>query len=214
MKNKQLLTAALLLSLPFAVASAQETYYDITSYYLQNARFDKHIDYDVAATGDVKNTVKDVDYWSLSKASKTSLAVGATFEYGTAATFYGASIPSAGYDGKTTGACLTLSAALTNELLFYQDVIMPAAKYKFVVAYYNCNPASTAGTSLSGWVGSSSATSELTSFEYGKWLTDTIDFELSETTSGKLQVGLKAASGLTAKSAMLAIDFVMCHTAR
>mgnify|MGYP002624320893 CR=1 FL=1 len=207
MRIKQLLTIGLLTA-SVLLAPAQETYYDITQYYLQNASFDKHFDYDVNATGNVEKIVTTIDSWTLSAASKQTLTVGATFQYGTAATFYGAAIPATGFDGTANGGCLTLCAALKNELAFYQDVMMPAGKYKLVVAYYNCNAASEVGISRSGWIAANSVVSTLETFKYGEWLTDTISFELTETTSGQLQVGFKSPTGLTNKSAMLAIDFV------
>jgi hypothetical protein len=206
MKIKQLLTIGLLATT--IGSAAQETYYDITPYYLQNAQFDKHYDYDAAATGNIVNVVHSIDSWTMSAASKKSLTVGATFQYGTPATFYGVPIPATGFDGTANGGCLTLCAALKNELAFYQDVMMPAGKYKLVVAYYNCNPDSEAGNSRTGWIAANSVVSTLESFKSGVWLTDTVSFELTEPTSGQLQVGLKSSSGLTNKSAMLAIDFV------
>ena len=208
MHMKRTLTLSLLAAATILTAHAQETYYDITEHYIGNATFDQRFDYDKNATGNVKG-VLEIDHWTVDPSSYTEgYATGATFEYGTAATFYDKPIPATGPDGKAEGGCMTLCSGMKKELTYYQEVRMPAGNYLLVVTYNNCNE-KTAGTSLSGWWTTAGETlSTLTQFESGMWLCDTIRFSLDATTRGRIKLGFKAGSGMTKSSAMLAIDRV------
>ena len=210
MKPKQLLLTCLFAGAFATNANAQEEYYDITDYYLENPTFSASFDYDKDATGDVKNTVKDMSGWTLDNATQKSNAIGATFQYGTAATFYDAAIPATDPDGQSTGGCLALAASFAYQVTYYQNVKLPVGKYLLVVNYRNCNPEADGGSSTTGWWVSSSAvaTSSLTTFTYGEWKTDSISFELTELTAGQIKVGFKSTTGLPKKTAMLAIDRV------
>lgn len=205
---KRLLTVCLT---AVALSAQALEYYDITTHYLQNSRFDAAVDYDRNATGDVTNTVTTtIKGWKLTEGSKTTLSTAATFQYGTAATFYGVAIPATAPDGTADGVCLTLCAALRNEVSFAQNAVLPPGNYRMIVTWQNCNTASDAGISRSGWWVSATDNqlSERQTFPYGQWTNDTIDFTLTEVTKGQLQVGFKSPTGLTAKSALLAIDQV------
>ena len=210
MNMKKLLALSLLTACTVQVTNAQETYYDITDHYIGNATFDQRFDYDKNATDHVSNTVKEIDQWTIAPASYTEgYAVGATFQYGTAATFAKMPIPATGPDGTAEGGCMTLCSGMKKELTYYQEVRMPAGNYMLVVTYNNCNTGSTVGESRSGWWTTGGETlSTLTQFESGKWLCDTIRFTLDETTRGRIKLGFKAGSGMTKSSATLAIDRV------
>lgn len=207
MKLKQILAASLIAAAPALQSVAQE-YYDITSYYLENAQFSAAFDYNVNATGDVTGTVNEVRGWTLEK--KNPLTLGATFQYGTKATFYDAAIPEAGPDGQSAGGCLALGAAIKYDVTYYQKVKLPAGKYQLVVAYRNCNPDADGGTSTSGWWVSATdnVTSSLEAFTYNEWKTDVINFELTDLTTGQIKVGFKSTSGMPKTTALLAIDHV------
>ncbi|MBP5339018.1 MAG: hypothetical protein J6Z14_06920 [Prevotella sp.] len=207
---KRTIAAALTLALA-TVGTWAENYYDLTQYYLQNNDFTASVDYAAdAAAENVKNgTLNTPQGWTLESGSKASLAVVATFQYGTQATFVNKAIPATGPDGTANGACLTLSAALGNHVTFYQSAKMPAGNYLLLVTYYNCNDASETATSQNGWFvnANDQVISETTTFGFGEWRTDTIAFTLTDVTSGRLQIGTKS-SGTTAKNAMLAVDNV------
>jgi len=181
--------------------------YDITENYLQNARFDASFDYTIESTTNVRNSVKDISGWNKNTTASTS-AVAATFQYGTQATISGKQVPSVGYDETADGGCLALWATTYKQLIYLQNVQLPAGNYQVVYAYYNFNDEATSGTSLFGWVPSEgdAQLSTLQAFEQGKWLTDTISFNLKETTRGAIQIGIKSDSGKS--YAMIAIDFI------
>ena len=202
---------AIVAALALATTKAQE-FYDITENYIQNADFTANVDYDIdAAAENVKNgTLNTPQGWGLVDGAKATLAVAATFQYGTQATFGNKSIPALGPDGTTNGACLTLSASFGNYMAFYQNAKMPAGNYKMLVTYYNCNPdAETVVSNMCGWYVSKddNILSETTTFGTSEWRTDTITFTLDDVTSGQLQIGIKC-TGTTTKNAMLAVDNV------
>ena len=192
-------------------AGAQE-FYDLTANYIQNADFTANVDYGLdAAAGNVKNgTLSTPKGWNLVASAKGALAVNATFRYGSPATFSNKSVPATGPDGTSQGACLVISAALGNHVTFYQSAKMPEGNYKMLITYYNCNDESeTVKENMSGWFVSATdqVLSETVTFGTGEWRTDTIDFTLTEVTSGQLHVGIKS-TGSAIKNAMLAIDNV------
>ena len=62
MKNrKKIFVASLCLLVGTTIAMAQV---DVTALYLQNAGFDTHYDYDIAATGNVSQEMLDVKEWT------------------------------------------------------------------------------------------------------------------------------------------------------
>ena len=196
-----------------ALTTAQaQVSYDITDHYIQNHDFTASVDYGVDAPEEnVKNgTLITPQGWALSEGAKATLAVAATFQYGTKATFGNMSIPETGPDGTAKGACLTLSASYGNYMAFCQKTKMPAGNYQLLVTYYNCNTgAETVVANMSGWYVSKTdnTLSQTIAFGTAEWRTDTIAFTLSEATSGQLQIGIKC-TGATAKNAMLAVDNV------
>ena len=211
MKTKKLFLACLAATMMLTTAQAQD-FYDITEYYIKNHDFTANVDYDTdAAEENVKNgTLNTPQGWALIEGSKATLAVVATFRYGTKATFAKMNVPATGPDGTAEGACLTLSGAFGNFAAFGQNVKMPAGNYKLLVTSYNCNPdAETVAENLCGWFISKddNTLSETTSFGTAEWRTDTISFTLTEATTGQLRIGIKC-SGATAKNAMLAVDNV------
>ncbi len=210
MLKKRLMTTICLAAILTAMPTAAQTYYDLTDSYLRNADFSANINYAADATGDVTNIVADIDGWALTSASKKQLAVGATFQYGTQATFYGVPIPATGPEGNAQGGCLTLCASFLNELTFCQRTKLPAGNYLMLITWKNCNSEAETGRSQSGWWVSKddNALSARDHFAYGEWTTDTVSFSLSEATQGQLQVGFKSTKLLPPADAMLAIDHV------
>ena len=213
MKHTFPLVASVVMVLMAAMpVEAQDNYYDITKYYLENADFSASYDYDRSVTGNVTPPVtSDVTGWSHEITANNKKLVVAVFQYGTAATIDDVPLPSVGPNGSADGNFLTLNACMGAEIRYYQEVTLPAGHYKFLVTYKNCNEASELGTSTSGWFVSNSvqALSQLTSFKAGEWLTDTISFTLDAPAKGKLRVAFKSPIQLYVKNcAVLAIDRV------
>ena len=211
MSTKKLVLTGLVAMMSFVSAFSQD-FFDITGNYLHNADFTANIDYGIdAAAENVKNgTLNTPQGWVKNDDAKATLAVAATFQYGTKATFGNMAIPATGPDGTANGACLTLCAAFGNCMAFNQVAKMPAGNYKLLVTYYNCNPnAQTVVSNLCGWYVSTDDNflSAVTDFGIAEWRTDTIAFTLSDAVTGRLQIGI-SCTGTTAKNAMLAIDNV------
>ena len=189
-------------------AYAQE-YFDLTDHYVVNADFSSNVHYDASSTGDVKNVIENINGWTRDINSTTTNTVVATFQYGTEATFFGVPIPATGPDGTAEGNCLTLCAASKKDIILFQRKKLPAGNYMLIVTSYNCNT-KTVGQSLSGWW-QATAEQQLSStavFPAGEWQNDTIRFQLTDLQSGRIQIGLQAATGRTTSSAMLVIDRV------
>ena len=211
MKHLNLLTATVLMALTVTTpVKAQDTYYDITKYYLENADFRASYDYDRSVTDEVAPIIGNVAGWSHNDI-KSKKAVLAVFQYGTGATIGNVSLPATGPDGTADGNFFTLNSNIANEVYYYQEVTLPAGQYKLVVSYKNCNMDSEVGTSLSGWFVSKTVNtlSQLTSFTAGEWLTDVITFTLDEAATGELRLGMKPGMVVNVnQSAILAIDRV------
>ena len=201
MKKRTLMFLAGLLMM--ISASAQV---DVSQYYLVNSGFDTDFDYKSGATTAVKEEIKEVDGWT-ADLTATYTIVG-TYEYGFAGTFNTAKVPSAGYDGGKGGG-LAISTGWDQTFLFYQAVTLPAGTYTVNVPTYNgCSV--TAATSQLAWIPASgtSVKSSVTSYKANSWTLDKITFTLTKTTTGKIQFGMKAASGGSANSAKLVVDYV------
>ena len=193
-------------SLPLSATS--EEYYDITSYYLQNALFDSNYDYDATKTGNVAQQMLPVNGWTNDYTMDYTI-VG-VYQVGTKKTYNGASIPAANFEGTAEGGVLALSTGWEQQLKLNQTVMLPAGKYKIVSAYYNGDASKTAGKSLLGWIPTkgTSTMSKVASFPVGEWVEDELTFMLTTTTTGKIQIGFKAASNGSGNSAKIAVDYV------
>ena len=205
---RQLLTPLLTLALTLGVTCALAQTYDVTPFYLNNSGFDSDFDYTIDDTGNVAQEILDVKGWI--KNITANYTITGVYQIGTKKTFNGASIPSVGQDGTTNGGVLALSTGWEQSMLFYQEVELPAGSYALVSAFYNSGDKE-AGRSRVAWIpsGKQGELSGLTSFPKGKWLTDTIYFQLSESTKGKIQIGFFAnASQGSANFAKPCLDFV------
>ena len=179
---------------------------DVSQYYLVNSGFDTDFDYKSGQTTVVAEEIKEVDGWT-ADLTATYTIVG-TYEYGFAGTFNTAKVPSASYDGGEGGG-LAISTGWDQTFLFYQTVTLPAGTYTVNVPTYNgCSV--TAATSQLAWIPASgtSVKSSVTSYKANSWTLDKITFTLTKTTTGKIQFGMKAASGGSANSAKLVVDYV------
>lgn len=185
---------------------AQE-YHDITSVYLENSGFDSDFDYTVSNSGNVAQEIREVNGWT--KDIAVDYTITGVYQYGTAVTFNGASIPTTGFDGSDTGGCLALSTGWNQSMLFYQNVTLPAGRYGIVSVFFNCGDKSV-GESRVGWMPTKELefVSGVKDFPCGKWIADTVWFNLDSVTHGKILIGYKAGAQGSANSAKLALDFV------
>ena len=188
-------------------ASAQEMH-DITDHYLANAGFDTRFDYTIDDTGNVAQEILDVDGWT--KNISVNYTITGVYQIGTKKTFNGTSVPAKAYDGTTDGGVLALSTGWNQSMLFYQKVTLPAGDYALVTAFYN-GAQKTAGRSRVAWIpiGQTAALSNLANFPTGEWVADTIRFQLTEPTEGRIQIGFFANADLgSVNFAMPCLDFV------
>ena len=207
MKKARILSVALLTMLGMISGWAQEMY-DITSMYLKNYGFDTDFDYTIDDTGNVAQEILEVKGWT--KSFSANYTITGVYQIGTPVTFNGAAVPAVGQDGTTEGGVLALSTGWNQSMLFFQNVTLPAGKYALVSAFYN-SVEQTAGRSRVAWVpsGQSGVNSTVASFPTGVWITDTIRFELTETTPGLIQIGFFAnADKGSANFAKPCLDFV------
>ena len=203
--KRYLLTASL--AALFSVASLAQDY-DLTKIYLHNAGFDSHFDYTIDDTGNVAQEILDVDGWT--KDISVNYTITGVYQIGTKKTFNGASVPSTGQDGSTDGGVLALSTGWNQSMIFYQTVELPEGKYSLVSAFYNSDE-KTAGLSRVAWLpnGKAAVNSTLEGFPTGQWVTDTVRFELTQTTKGRIQIGFQAnANQGSANFAKPCLDFV------
>ena len=207
MKRNKSLLIALLTLLGMASGWAQEMH-DITSMYLKNYGFDSDFDYTIEDTGNVAQEILEVKGWT--KSFSANYTITGVYQIGTPVTFNGAAVPAVGQDGTTEGGVLALSTGWNQSMLFFQNVELPAGHYALVSAFYN-SVEQTAGRSRVAWLpsGQSGTASTVASFPTGQWITDTIRFELTETTPGLIQIGFFAnADKGSANFAKPCLDFV------
>lgn len=191
---------------------------DVTATYLTNAGFDTGCNYltTTAASnlpsGSTSNQV--VNGWTLT-ASAANTASSA-FEYGylgtinLSGTTYGF-IPTQGYDAATGAGhgALGISAAWASTITYYQNVTLPAGKYKLEYAAYNSGPADAAYSKV-GWVPTSgtSVVSAKTTFTMAAWSTEELTFTVPSSTTGKIQVGVGSPNSGSGTVGRIFFDFV------
>lgn len=182
-------------------------YHDVTPVYLKNTGFDNEFDYAASATGNVAQEIREIKGWTMN--ISVNYTITGVYQFGTSKTFNGVSVPATGQDGTANGGCLALSTGWGQSLLYYQDAVLPAGKYALVSASYNCSD-KTVGISRIGWLptGKTPVLSNVQSFKSGEWITDTITFELTEATAGRIQIGYQAGSGGSANSAKIVLDYI------
>ena len=192
------------LALAMVVPSLAQT--DVTKYFLKNYGFDTGFDYPATSTAKVTQEIKEIDGWT-AKLSADYTVTG-VYEFGFKGTFNGATVPSTGYDDEAGGA-LALSTGWEQTFCYQQTVTLPAGTYTISVPTYN-GKAVTGGSSQLSWIPNSgtAVSSSLTSYKGKTWTLDQITFTLTKSTTGKVQIGYKAAAGGSANSACLLIDYV------
>ncbi len=198
---------ALLLPCCAVLPVPADDYHDISGDYLQNTGFDSNYNYKVGDEGNVAQEILEIDGWT--KNISVNYTITGVYQFGTAKTFNGVAVPAKGYDGTANGGCLALSTGWTQSMLYAQQVTLPAGKYGLVSAVYNCGT-STVGTSKMGWVPTkgSSVLSKVSEFPLQTWVTDTVWFEITASTTGNIQIGYQAGGQGSNNSAKIVVDFV------
>ena len=179
---------------------------DITKYYLQNYGFDTDFDYPATSSATVSQEILDIPGWTANLSADYTIT--GIYEFGFKGKFNNGTVPTQGYDNEPGGA-LALSTGWEQTFCYYQTVTLPAGTYTLTAPTYN-GKSVTGGTSLLSWIPNSgtAVTSTVKSYPSKQWTLDEITFTLSRQTTGKLQIGYKAAAGGSDSSANLLIDYV------
>ncbi len=201
MKKTTFLTIILM-----ALVSSVKAQDDISKYYLTNYGFDTDFDHVSGERKTVSQEIKEIPGWTA--ALSANYTITGVYEFGFAGTFNSGKMPAEGYDGEAGGA-LVLSTGWEQTFCYYQTITLPKGTYTISVPTYN-GKASTGGTSQLAWIPSSgtAVTSSVQTYPVREWTVDEITFTLTRSTTGKVQIGYKAAAGGSASSANLVIDYV------
>lgn len=168
-----------------------QTLYDLSDVYLKNADFNANYDYAVGETGNVAQQICELPGWN--KDFSVNYTIAGVYQIGTNKTFNGAKVPDKAFDGTTSGGVLALSTGWGQALKYYQTVTLPAGNYTMKSAFFNGSDKSS-GISLMAWLpdGGTPVKSSLTSFSVDNWTEDVVHFTLTETTTGRIQLGFQA----------------------
>lgn len=179
---------------------------DVTQNFLVNYSFDDNFDYTKEQSNNVAQEIKEINGWI--RDFNINYTITGVYEYGFLGKFNNGTVPATGYNGSQGGG-LALSTGWTQNFTLHQNVTFPAGKYTITVPTYN-GFANNSGTSLLAWIPQSGTPvkSSVSSYPYKQWTLDKISFTLTEATTGKIQIGYKAADGGSANSANLIIDYV------
>lgn len=185
---------------------------DVTAQYLKNAGFDNEADFQTANVS-TKN-IKNVSDWTAeSKASDCLQSLGAVFQIGSSATFNGASVPGTNADGGTTGGVLAFSMGWGQTVKYTQELTdLPAGVYHFEYLAYNTNDKGV-GKNLIGYIDGdgNSYYGTKTSFEKGKWVKESVNFEVVEGKSGKFSIGFQSINTQSTNNAKVCIDYIKIY---
>ena len=168
-----------------------QTLYDLSDVYLKNADFNANYDHAVGETGNVAQQICELPGWN--KDFSVNYTIAGVYQIGTNKTFNGAKVPDKAFDGSTSGGVLALSTGWEQALKYYQTVTLPAGNYTMKSAFFNGSDKSS-GISLMAWLpdGGTPVKSSLTSFSVDNWTEDIVHFTLTETTTGRIQLGFQA----------------------
>lgn len=178
---------------------------DLSAYFLKNPHFTKDnpveggictYDYDCE-----KNNIPltnfsmlPVESWTPSK-TDNGVAAG-VFAVGSTAFLGGAGFlpPTTMSDGSTEGNVLGFVSCWTATANYTQNVTLPAGKYQIIVSFYNAGGTTAIDKNLMGFVDvyGNEYLGTTTTFPVGKWVSETIKFELLEETTGYFTMGYKA----------------------
>ncbi len=105
--------------------------------------------------------------------------------------------PTSMSDGSTEGKVLGFVTCWGMTVQYKQQVTLPAGKYTLTLSYYNVAGTRAASKNLIGFV-EDNGTEHLgtrTTFPVGTWTTETVEFELSDQTTGYFSLGYTSSGG-------------------
>ncbi|MDR2476134.1 MAG: hypothetical protein LBD45_09800, partial [Bacteroidales bacterium] len=183
---------------------------DVTSSYLTNAGFDESADYYTGANLGSANggaNIRMVTGWTIDGYGDNSAA--SAYAIASSSQLNGNTPPATNYSGGADGGVLGISSAWGAQNKYSQTVTLPAGKYDLVYAYYNGGP-NAADNSLVGWIPTigTSVMSSKTSFALNTWGTEALTFILTESTEGKIQIGVGAPGVGSANVGRIFFDYV------
>lgn len=188
MRKLKLLLASVALLFGGGISVWAQT--DVTSTYLTNAGFDDC----TAETSDVAaKTIKDYSSNGWTNANTGSFTTIAVTAYGGGKKVGGSTTPSTKKDGTTvSGKTLGIIAGWGDDVKIQSDnITLPAGSYTLTVDHYLTSSTSNYTTSRFGFVtASKSYLVSSTAFTESTWTTETVTFTLTESTTGKIQIGL------------------------
>ena len=148
--------------------------------------------------------------WNASQGRNVDGPASGIFSVGGSAFLGGTAFlpPTTMSDGSTTGKLLGICGSWSTEVAYTQYVSIPKGKYILSVSYYNSGGANAVNKNLIGFI-EDNGTEHLcttTVFPVGKWGTETIEFELTDKTSGRFSMGYKAAHDYSSTQPHFFID--------
>jgi hypothetical protein len=178
---------------------------DVTDTYLTNAGFDDSSSF---ATADVDNdhTPKswDVKGWTIT--SSAANGYSAAYGFGSTCKVNTTAVPSSDENGSSDGGVLGISVGWGPSTVTYgQTVALSPGTYTMKYNVYNAGTVTAIGANKFGIVpdGGTAVYGTSTSFEIGKWKTESVTLSLTKTTFCTITVGFQAineeGSGSNAK---------------
>ena len=160
-----------------------------------------------------KTTGSAVDYTSTGwkvLSTNTPNSCGAVLAYGVEGSqINNADAPATDVEGKT-GNAMAISVGWSTTVAYQStgSVMLPSGDYVLLAYVYNANNAGQNFTSKLGFVPTSGnpILSSTSSFASGKWSLDYVEFNLSEGTEGKFQIGGTAGNNTSGNHAKVFID--------
>ena len=163
---------------------------DVTSTYLTNAGFD---DCTAETSNVAAKTIKDYSSNGWTNANKGSYTTIAVTAYGGGVKLANSTTPSTKKDGSTvSGNTLGIIAGWGDAVKIQSgDITLPAGFYTLTIDHYLSSSTNNYTTSYFGFVtDSKSYLVSSTTFTASTWTTETVSFTLTESTTGKIQIGL------------------------
>lgn len=189
MKQKLLLALLALFTLGGSNLFAQT---DVTDQYITNAGFDNC----TAETSDVAaKTIKDYSSNGWTKVNSGDFTTLAVTAYGSGVKVGVSTTPGSKKDGTTvSGNTLGIIAGWADNVTIQSgEITLPAGVYTLTVDHYLTSSTSNYGSNSSKFGFVTSSNSYLvssTTFSASTWTTETVTFTLTESTTGKIQIGL------------------------
>ena len=213
----QILT--LILTFVLGVNFQANAQWDVTSKYLENADFSLTTPINADIRTDPKDIVgtdvqglQEVNGWTIAEGGSNK--AGAVFSYGSAHMLRGNSKnpPATGPEGNV-GNCLGILAVWGTTSQYYQNVTLQAGSYRFNTSVYNAGGTQAFATNLIGFIpdtGTPIVYNEVPAV--GEWTHITLDFTITETTTGKISLGYQSGGSGSGANPHLFFDNVQIFT--